>query len=315
MMITGSTRGAAVLQSLFVTFLWSISWVLIKIGLEEVPAITFAGLRYMLASLCLLPLVLRPNHLAAIRLLPGRDWLRLGVLGIVFIAVAQGAQFVALGLLPAITVGLLLNFTPVVVAFAAISLLNERPTLLQWSGTALYLFGVLIYFYPHLIPEGDAAGLGVVLACVLANAAGSLLGRQVNREKSIHPLIVTALSMGIGAVVLLATGVVTQGLPGLSLQSWLIIAWLAVVNTAFAFTIWNHTQRSLSAMESSIINGTMLVQIALLAWLFLGEGLSVQKVIGMVIVAMGMLIVQLRRLPTRRRTEDERRSVELPEQA
>jgi len=294
MFITGSTRGAAILQSLFVTFLWSTSWVLIKIGLEDVPALTFAGLRYTLASLCLLPLILRPVHLAAIRSLPGRDWVRLALLGVVFIAIAQGAQFMALGLLPAITVGLLLNFTPVVVAFAAIFMLNERPTLLQWAGTGLYLLGVLVYFYPHLLPEGDALGLGVVLVCVLANAAGSVIGRQVNREKRIHPLVVTALSMGIGAVVLLATGIITQGLPALSLDNWLIIGWLAVVNTAFAFTVWNQTQRTLSAMESSILNGTMLVQIALLAWLFLGESLTWQGAAGMALVVVATVIVQLR---------------------
>ena len=49
----------AVLTALFVTFLWSTSWVLIKLGLRaSLPAVTFAGLRYGLAFLCLLPFVL-----------------------------------------------------------------------------------------------------------------------------------------------------------------------------------------------------------------------------------------------------------------
>ena len=103
-----------------------------------------------------------------------------------------------------------------------------------------------------------------------------------------------AISMGIGAVALLGTGAVTQGVPDLSLQNWLIIAWLAVVNTAFAFTVWNQTQRTLSAVESSILNGTMMVQIALLAWLFLDESLTWQGAAGMVFVAGATVIVQLR---------------------
>ena len=49
----------AVFQALFVTFLWSTSWVLIKIGLTDIPALTFAGLRYGLAFLCLLPFFFR----------------------------------------------------------------------------------------------------------------------------------------------------------------------------------------------------------------------------------------------------------------
>jgi drug/metabolite transporter (DMT)-like permease len=64
-----------------------------------------------------------------------------------------------------------------------------------------------------------------------------------------------------------------------------------------AFTLWNHTLRTLSAMESSIINNTMLIQIAVLAWLFLGESLSWRMVLGMVLAALGTLLVQVRRRP------------------
>ena len=74
--------------------------------------------------------------------------------------------------------------------------------------------------------------------------------------------------------------------------------WLAVVNTALAFTLWNLTQRTLSAIETSIINNTMLIQIAILAWLFLGERLSVRAIVGLALAAIGTLIVQLRRAKT-----------------
>ena len=70
-----------------------------------------------------------------------------------------------------------------------------------------------------------------------------------------------------------------------------------MVNTALAFTLWNDTLRVLSAMESSIINNTMLFQIALLAWLFLGEPLTWHVVLGMVLAALGTLLVQLRQRP------------------
>ena len=46
---------------------------------------------------------------------------------------------------------------------------------------------------------------------------------------------------------------------------------VAVVNTAFAFTVWNHTLRTLTAVESSVMNNTMLIQVAVLAWLILDE--------------------------------------------
>jgi drug/metabolite transporter (DMT)-like permease len=49
-------------------------------------------------------------------------------------------------------------------------------------------------------------------------------------------------------------------------------------------------------MESSIINGTMLIQIAILAWIFLGESINFQEGIGMLIAGIGALFVQLKRV-------------------
>lgn len=285
----------AVLQALLVTFLWSTSWVLIKIGLGGIPALTFAGLRYTLAFLCLLPFSATRDRLDALQRLTRREWLQLIALGLLFYAVTQGAQFVGLVYLPAVTVNLLLNFTTIAVALLGVALLAERPTLWQWGGMVVSLVGVLAFFYPVAFGPDQVVGLIVVGFGVLANAVSSILGRRVNRDTRVDPLAVTAVSMGIGSVTMLAAGAAIQGLPRLSLASWLIVGWLAVVNTAFAFTLWNHTLRTLSAMESSIINSTMLAQIAILAWLFLDEPLTPQKGIGMALVGAGVIIVQLRR--------------------
>jgi drug/metabolite transporter (DMT)-like permease len=199
-----------------------------------------------------------------------------------------------LSLLPAVTVSLLLNLTPVVVALLGVFLLSERPTRLQYAGMLLYLVGIGLYFYPASLGAEQAAGFAVMLVGVLANAGSSLLGRSINRAGTLHPLIVTAASMGIGAPPLLLAGVVTQGVPQITATGWLLVVWLAVVNTALAFSLWNSTLRVLSAVESSIINSTMLVQIALLAWLFLGEPLSGKSIAGIVLAGLGTLIVQFR---------------------
>jgi drug/metabolite transporter (DMT)-like permease len=293
---TRSAHSGAVAQALFVTFLWSTSWVLIKVGLRDIPPLTFAGLRYVLAFLCLLPFVLAsPAERSALRALSPARYGHLALYGLLFVALTQGAQFAALGLLPAVTVSLLLNFTPVVVALLGIALLRETPTARQWLGVGVYLAGVAVYFYPAAMPAEQVAGVAVALLCVLAGAISAVMGRGINRGTHLSPLVVTTVSMGVGSVALLAAGVTLQGFPVISPEGWVIVGWLAIVNTAFAFPIWNRTLRVLSAVESSIINSTMLVQIALLAWLFLGETLSPQDLAGLALVAVGVLIVQLRR--------------------
>lgn len=294
-----SSHLRAVLQALFVTFLWSTSWVLIKIGLVDIPPLTFAGLRYALAFACLLPFAIRSRALEPLRSLPIRVWVRLIALGLLFYSVTQGTQFLSLYYLPTVTSSLLLSFTVIIVALMGIFLLGERPTTVQWGGTGLYLVGVLVYFYPLSLPESELIGLIVAGVGVLANALSSILGRHVNRGDDLTPMTVTVVSMGIGALVLLVVGIVGQGLPRLTPTNWAIVLWLAVVNSAFAYTLWNRTLRTLSAMESSIINNTMLFQITVLAWVFLGENLTWQEVVGMILAGLGTLIVQTRKRRSR----------------
>jgi len=295
-----SPHTRTVLQALFVTFLWSTSWVLIKIGLQDLPALTFAGLRYFLAFLALLALFLASGRGASLRSLPPRDLATLAGYGLVYYTINQGAVFLALVYLPAITFSLMLNGSAVVVALLAIPLLREAPSARQWLGIAVFVAGVLLFFYPLSRLGGDALGLAIGLVAVLATALSGIIGRGVNRTHRLDPLSVTLVSMGIGSIVLLLAGLLLEPFPHLSLQSWLIILWLALVNTAFAFTLWNHTLRTLSAVESSVINNTMLIQITLLAWLFLGETLTWRKGAGLALVAAGTLLVQLRRAARRR---------------
>lgn len=291
---TGTHR-AAVIQALFVTFLWSTSWVLIKIGLVNIPALSFAGLRYTLAFLCLLPFGLGRQGRIAVRRITPRQWRLLIGLGLVYYTVVQGAQFLSLAYLPATAVSLTLNFTSAAVALMGIAWLNEQPGLQGWIGIGLSLLGSLVFFYPASFAGGQAFGLVVALVGMLANAGASVMGRRINARENLSPLMVTTVSMGIGGIVLLILGVSVQGIPRLDLGAVGIIIWLAVVNTALAFTLWNRTLRSLSAMESSLINSTMMAQIAILAWAVLGESLTTQKVLGIILAGAGVVIVQLRR--------------------
>lgn len=289
------SRTAAVFLALLVTFLWSTSFIIIKWGLRDIPPLTFAGLRYLIAFFCLLPFSFTKKRLEEIKRLDRNSWIQLAALGFLFYTFTQGAQFIGLSLLPAVTVSLLLNFTPIIVAVMGIFILSEKPTALKWFGASIFMTGIFIYFFPINLPAEKFLGLGVITIGVISNAASSILGRKINASRKINPLTVTVISMGVGSVVLLVSGVLLQGIPSMSITNLFFLSWLAVVNTAFAFTIWNLTLRNLTAMESSIINGTMLIQIALLAWLFLGESIGMKEGIGMFIAFAGAVIVQIRR--------------------
>jgi drug/metabolite transporter (DMT)-like permease len=307
---TGRQHGLAILQALLVTFLWSTSWILIKVGLDDLDLapISFAGLRYALAAAILLPVGVRAMRAAhGSRPIHRRLLLGTAAYGLLFVALAQGAQFAALAVLPATAVSLILASIPAVVALMALAGRHERATGWQAAGIGLLSLGAVLYFGPFDVEPGTAIGFLAAGVCVLAAASSSHLGRRLARDATTRlggPIGLTAASMAVGGAALLVVGVAIEGWPRLGAAAWLIVAWLAVVNTAFAFTLWNHTLRTLTAVESSVVNNTMTIQIAILAVVFLGEVLEAPQLAGLVLAAVGAAVVQLapllRRATTRR---------------
>ncbi|MEM8746949.1 MAG: DMT family transporter [Actinomycetota bacterium] len=279
-----------------VTVLWSSSWVLIRFVLddEDLEPLTFAGLRYGLAAAVVAGAVaVRSDRRAEVSSLGRRSIGRLAILGVVFYAVTQGAQFVAIDSQPAATTSFVLSLTPLVVALASARSLGETPGPSQIVGGVLVVAGALLFFAGDL--GATTVGMIAALVGLAANVTGGLLGRQVNRRHTTSPLVVTAVSMSIGAGLLLATGLLIEGVPDLTARTVVIIAWLAVVNTALAFTMWNAALRHLSAVESAGINNTMLIQIAVLAWVFLGEFPGPVGLVGIVVVSAGVFLTQAQR--------------------
>lgn len=289
--MTAQTK--AILQAVFVTFLWSTSWVLIKSGLDDIPPILFAGLRYGLAFVILLPWLLRPASRQELAGLQRQDAVALVLLGLVYIAITQGGQFVALSHLSAQTFSLLLSMSTLTIAMFGVIFLKESLRSRQWLGVGISLLGAYVYF-GNLLGEVSTLGISIGLLCVLATSIGAIQGRAINRQRRVSALTVTGVSTGVGSAVLLGAALLSEPLPALSWREGLIILWLAAVNTAFAFSLWNQTQRVLDAAQSGVINNSMLIQIAILAWIFLGERIGPIQVVGLLLVAAGTVLVQWR---------------------
>ncbi|MHA2153666.1 MAG: DMT family transporter [Candidatus Thorarchaeota archaeon] len=123
---TRRTKIIAIVQALFVTTLWSSSFIIVKFGLAEIPPITFAGLRYSIASLILLSLILSQTQMRHQMKQRSRRWWGMLILyGLIYIAVTQGTQFIGLFYLPATTMSLMLNMTPIIVVVMAIPWLGD----------------------------------------------------------------------------------------------------------------------------------------------------------------------------------------------
>ncbi|NWF94854.1 MAG: EamA family transporter [Candidatus Thorarchaeota archaeon] len=285
----------AVLMAVFVTVLWSSSWVIIKFGLTVMPPMVFSGLRYTIASIILMLWIVNNESLRVqVTASKGsRFWAMVVLYGIVFVGVTQGAQYVGLRYLQAVTVSMLLNMTPVVVLVMGAVKLGERPSALQILTVLIAVLGVLVYFYPVEIDFTETLAIVVVVMGVLANAMSSVMGRKINEKRTVSPTVVTGVSMLVGGPLLLLVGLATEGTITLSPYSWTAVLWLAVANTAIAFSIWNRAMQALRAVDIAMINSMMLPQIAVLSVIFLGEWPDVAEWIGLGVLAISVLVLQL----------------------
>jgi len=152
--------------------------------------------------------------------------------------------------------------------------------------------GAYVYFLTP-VSTGEITGVLVVLVSALGWAIYMVIVRDFQRAGKIDTPRLTATTMGCGTVVLLISTLLFEGLPNVSSSGWAIIIWLSLVNTALAFYLWNRTLKVLKAYELSMLQNTMLIQIALLASVFLQEQLTTDKALGIVLVLTGVFLVQI----------------------
>jgi len=285
---------AAAFSALVVTFLWATSFLLVKFSLPFVPPVTLAAVRYLLAFLFLLAYALFVDRRRLARL----AWMTLVVIGIFNFGVSQGLQYSAMRVLPVATIALLFCLLPALQAVADTIWLRESPAFVELLGAAVTLGGVALYF-PW---DGPIAwgGLLLMAGTLIAVTIGTTLSRKVAREGSTPTLHLTLVSVGAGALSVLPVGLLSEPAPRFPLLVVGALLWLALVNTAVAWSLWNHALRTLTAFEANIVANTTVFQVGVLGWIFLGEPLSGRQILAMIIAFSGVLLAQLPTLRARR---------------
>lgn len=254
---------------------------------------TITGLRYFVGFLVLVPLMARNGSTASIRALSRGAWIRLALIGICAYPIGNGLLVWGLQFMPATTGSFLLGMLPLLVLFLGIFWLKEIPTRWQAIGITIALGGSLLFFSPGLT-AGDPFAIVVASLGLIGFAFFGILGREVARDNRVDTLSLTALPLAIGGAILLIIAAPIEGLPHFSPTSFFIVLWLAAVNTAFAYLIYNHSLQVMTAFEMNILNNLAPLITAGMAWIFLGEKLEPIQAIGIVVALVGIVLVQKR---------------------
>ena len=219
------------LIAIAIAAVWGISFIAIKIGVSEMPALMFSALRFLLASV---PAVffLRPPR-TSVKLVVGYG-LAIGVaqFGLLFLAIRLG--------MPAGLSSLVIQLQVFFTILIAWMVMGERPTRSQLAGAAIAFAGVAVIGSARL---GGAALIPFVLVIIAALSwgVGNVIGKKAG---AIDMMSFTVWSSLAAPLPLFALSLVLEGQPALDALAhpgWKAIAcalFLAYAATLFGYAAW-----------------------------------------------------------------------------
>jgi drug/metabolite transporter (DMT)-like permease len=293
---------------------WSSTWLVIKIGLRDLPPISYAGIRFVVAVIVLLAV-----SVGRVRLLPQRrsDYALLGFTGVLMFAVNYGLLFwgelhVSSGL-----AAVLQATIPIFgMVFAHLMLPDEPMRLQKLAGSLLALGGVAIICARLLGFNGLMAfwgGLGIVFGAAGAAFSNVLLKARV---LPVAPAMIAAWQMIFGTAPLLVIGFIVEGNPlrfHWTRLSIFCLLYLAVIGSALAFLLlyWLLPRMTVTKLQTiSLITPPGAVA---LGWAVGGERFSLWSLLGACFVLAGVWMIFRRAEATKRRTLQPEANTALPQ--
>ncbi|MUP38414.1 DMT family transporter [Labilibaculum euxinus] len=281
--------------AIFACLLWATPFTAIKIGLKYTTPLQFAGIRFLLSGLIILPFIKDLKY----KILESKKRWRF----ILWVALLQttflyGLFYTGISFVPGALAAMLIGSQPLFAAvFAHFMLANDKMSwkkifaiILGITGVCIISLGRADFVLTTTIP----LGVGIL---ILNNIVGSTGNVIVSRDaKDMPPRVLASFSMIIGGAVLILISIPIENPswntihPG---EYYLSLAWLAMVS-AFAITIWFGLLQRPGVKVSNLNTWKFIVPIfgASLSWLVLpDEHPDLLSIIGMIVIACSLLFV------------------------
>lgn len=280
----------ALVMAVVTTVLWAGSYILNKLAFQGgIGPLTLSGLRYLLASLILMGLGKGGKQKEG-PALPLKMIVLLGALGY---AAAQGLQYVGQSYLTPTQSSLFLSVgNTMFVMLVDMLWLRENQTRWDLIKLLFLIAGISLYYYPWDAGSFSAAGMLFMALSSIGYALNMTLNRHLLKAGRIGAGALVARPMLAGAVILLAAGLLVEGMPVITGRLLLILAYLSGVSGALGFSLWTRSQSALTAFESSGINNLMLIEIALMDFLVFGRSFSALQIAAILVVFGSIVAIQ-----------------------
>lgn len=276
--------------------IWGSTWLFIKLGLEDLPPLTFAGIRFVIASTILILFI----RVRRVSFPTARGvWLLLAVTGILAFTfnyglLFWGEQYISSGL-AAVLQATIPAFGLIIAHYY---LPGERLTPLRIGGVLLGVAGVGVIFSNQLTIAGPKAlwGSAAVVLGAFCAAYANVLVKAYGRQ--IEPSVIALGQMIFGLVPLLVLGISLEGSPlrfHWTPLAFVALLYLALVGTVIAFVAYYWLVRHMDVTNTMLIALVTPVVAVMLGMLVLNETLTWRTIAGAAMIISGIGLIVRRR--------------------
>lgn len=279
---------------------WGSAFAGIKIGIQYIPPLLFAALRYDVAAVILFVYVVTTSE--RIRPSGREEWFNLGVSSLFIITGLQG--FLALGeqFTTSAIAAIIVSMGPIITTgLAQLVLPDEGLSSMALLGLLIGFVGVGIVTRPDpdLLLAGELIGEMLVFAAVLSLAAGTVLVRAIGDDVGLAVSVREAWAMGIGAFFLHVSSVILhEPIPHIDLMGPGVgaVLYLAGVPSVVGYFVYFDLLDRLGAIEVNLVLYVTPVVAAVIGWAVLDERLTFVTLVGFGVIFLGFVLLKRKEL-------------------
>ncbi len=273
--------------------LWSTAYAAIKVGMQYDTPFHFAGLRFMIAGLLILPFTVKP---AAFIKMVRQHWKLVVWVTSLQTILNYTLFYKGMSLVPGALGAVIVGSQPLVTAVVA-SIMHKDDKLTRKKLVTI-VFGIsgviLISAGRQAFEFGTAIEMVGVLLILIANIATATSNVLVSiRSNGINPLVLSSISLFTGGLSIYLLSIPIEGSHGpFPTEYWLILFWLSFM-AAFAFSLWYKLllRPGVKVSELNLWKFIIPVVGAILSWLIVpGENPEWLTITGMVIITASLIL-------------------------
>lgn len=275
--------------------LWATPFAAIKIGLKYTTPLNFAGIRFFISGLLILPFI--PNFKIKLQDLSKKSWKLIIQIALLQTTFLYGLFYTGINYLPGALGAMLIGAQPLFAAIMAhLMMKNDKMTWSKISAILLGMLGVCIISLGRadfVLTSTIPLGVGILILNNIVGSTGNVIVARDTQE--IPPRVLASFSMVLGGLMLILVSIPLEN------PQWVIhpreyyfaLAWLALVS-AMAITIWFGLLGRDGVKVSNLNTWKFIIPIfgACISWLILpNESPDLISILGMLVIAFSLLML------------------------